>query len=436
MFDMATAGASPGFVTSMPQRNRTMTYLRALTFTAWCFLLLVHYWHLREWDSRIALMEEGVDIKQLYYVGIGIAILGHLTLGWQAWMNVPFEMVKTWPSRLMTCFCLMALVLAPMSVSPRTSATYAVATLVVLALGYLYWEGDYVILRRVLAFTGALILAWLYILMVHHGFIRGIGSTVGGINRNLVGKATLAGILLCSFSGSQRFRLISLAAGGGVLLAVTSRGSILAVSVFLAVYFVLLKGTARTMVYGILAVFLAAAVLLASQFAQEAVFEDVMRLHDTERGLGTGFTGRLETWERGLEEFQSHPIFGFGFRTSGGEAGANAHGGYIRMLIEMGFVGTMLAVSAVGLEILRRRRFCNDLRGRLASGLPGVDVAESIRLNAIVAGVMCAMLTLWVYEPIYLNLGTVMSLLFFLSLGAPTAVPAPTAGYAGAQAAR
>ena len=66
----------------------------------------------------------------------------------------------------------MIFVSAPFSVTPVTTGLYAAATWVVLALTFLYWQSDYDILRRVLVFTGFAILAWLYLLLAHHGLAR------------------------------------------------------------------------------------------------------------------------------------------------------------------------------------------------------------------------------------------------------------------------
>ena len=252
---------------------------------------------------------------------------------------------------------------------------------------------------------------------------RGFGSTVGGINRNMVGKAASVGAILVLFSPSKSAHRVALAMSGALIVIVTSRGTLVAACVFFSVYYVLQFGSAKAVGYAILAAFLCSAILLTSQKAQTAVFERVMRLHDENRGLGSGFTGRVGSWESGLDAFHKHPIFGYGFRASEVGGVLEAHSGYIRLLVETGIIGTMFAVSAPLIESLRRAKLAIQFRKMLPSGLCGVDLQDSVRLNAIVAGIMCTMLTLWVYEPVYLNLGTVMSVLFFMGFGAPNFVP-------------
>jgi O-antigen ligase len=170
---------------------------------------------------------------------------------------------------------------------------------------------------------------------------------------------------------------------------------------------------------------LAVSVLLVSSYLQQVVFEDVMRLNDPARGLGSGLTGRVESWQQGLEKFWERPLFGHGFRAqiSGEGQGLGAHGGYVTMLIEAGIFGTLLAVAAIIFEAIRRINRARTLRSAPAAAWTGVDVEESLRLNTIVCCTMFTMLTYWIYEPVYLNLGTVMSVVFFLMLAAPEFVP-------------
>jgi O-antigen ligase len=144
-----------------------------------------------------------------------------------------------------------------------------------------------------------------------------------------------------------------------------------------------------------------------------------MRLSDPNRGLGTGLTGRVESWQQGLERFWERPLLGHGFRAQLSGEGLGAHGGYVTLLIETGVFGTLLALAAITIEAVRRVNRARQLRN--ASRFPGsaVDVEESLRLNTVVCCTMVTMLTYWVYEPLYLNLGTVMSVIFFLMLAAP-----------------
>jgi len=253
----------------------------------------------------------------------------------------------------------------------------------------------------------------------------GFGYGIGGINRNAIATLGIAGMICCTLSANRTIRWGSIACAGLFAVMVNSRGSILALGVYLTLYYTLHKGTWKAAGHAALVAFAAASVLLASTFVKQFVFEDVMKLNDPARGLGTGLTGRVESWRHGLEQFWERPLLGHGFRAqiSGEGEGLAAHGGYVTLLIEAGIFGTLLAVAAIILESIRRINRARQLRSAPAAAWMGVDIEESLRLNTIVCCTMFTMLTYWIYEPVYLNLGTVMSVVFFLMLAAPEFVP-------------
>jgi O-antigen ligase len=270
-----------------------------------------------------------------------------------------------------------------------------------------------------------LLIGWIFVLLFHHGLTRGFGGGIGGINRNVTSSVGLAGMICCALSTKRTIRLGAIGCCALFAVMVTSRGTIVALGSFLAVYYVLQKGTIRAVLHAVLGIVLVTSVLLASSFLKQFILEDVMRLHDKSRGLGSGFTGRSESWRQGIKIFWESPLVGHGFRAqlagqySAGQKQYFAHGGYVTLLIETGVIGTILAVAAVVAEAIRRMRRAFELRNSPANALPGVDLEESLRLNAVACATMAAMLTYWVYEPVYLNLGTVMSIVFFLMFGAP-----------------
>ena len=62
-------------------------------------------------------------------------------------------------------------------------------------------------------------------------------------------------------------------------------------------------------------------------------------------------------------------------------------------------------------------------RGLTPRDLPNIDLGESVRLNAVACGTMAMTLTYWIYEQLYLNLGSVVSVAIFLMITAPAYVP-------------
>jgi len=405
-----------------PQQSAWLAYARALTFTVWFFSLVVNYWWRQEWNDLYEMLSAGVDVKSYYYVGIAVAFVGHLTLGPVKWVEAIFRLLSSPVGKVFTAFFLFMFVLTPLSVTPTTSAKYLLATFGVFILCSLFWVSDYHVLRRALVFTGMVLFAWMVLLLVHHGMPRGFGATIGGINRNMIGKLGLVAMTCVLFANHKALRWAAIGVAAAFFVLVTSRGSMLAFSVLLAVYYTSYKGTAKAVGYAAVGVFLVGAALLASHFIQQAVLQDVLRVNDERRGFGTDFTGRVENWKQGLETFRKRPLVGYGFRATVGVNSpvSAAHSGYINLLLESGVIGTCLIIGAVLVALYHRMRIILKIRPLVErDGAYRTLFMDTFRLNAIAAGTLCAVGTLWIYEPLYINLGQVASILFFLMVTAP-----------------
>ncbi len=326
--------------------------------------MIVNFWWRSEWNWYESFYEQEVNIRSHYLIGFLTVLVAHLTLGISAWFNAPFRTLSSTSGKLFTLFCLLMLATSPFSASMRTGAMYSVGTWLVFMLCHLYWSSDYAVVRRAVVFSGFVLFGWLIALLLHHGMPLGWGAGIGGINRNTVAALAMAGMICCTLSANRTIRWGSVGSCALFLLMVNSRGSILALAVFLAVYYVLHKGSLKAVWHAVLAMLLAVSVLLVSSYLQQVVFEDVMRLNDPARGLGSGLTGRVESWQQGLERFWERPLFGHGFRAqiSGEGEGLGAHGGYVTMLIEAGIFGTLLAVAAIIFEAIRRINRARQLR--------------------------------------------------------------------------
>lgn len=70
-------------------------------------------------------------------------------------------------------------------------------------------------------------------------------------------------------------------------------------------------------------------------------------LNDKYRGLGTGFTGRVEAWQEALDMFFNNPAFGVGFRMHERYMNtlSSAHNGYLSLLAEVGRIGVVPLIS-------------------------------------------------------------------------------------------
>jgi len=141
--------------------------------------------------------------------------------------------------------------------------------------------------------------------------------------------------------------------------------------------------------------------------------------------MGSGFTGRMELWKQAIGAFWKNPILGYGFRasTEGHGEDGSIHSGYLKILVETGFVGGFLVVGALVAEALRRLRLVLQLRLLPQNSIPGIDNAESIRLNAVVLATLAMTLVFWIYERLFINLGSVVSIALFIMIVAPAYVP-------------
>jgi O-antigen ligase len=420
MYNVATYPTSFG-LTAAPSRGGLWTYLRAGTLAIWLFTLVLRYWWISDWFALIEQAEQGVNTRAYYYVGFAIALAAHLTLGISAWFALPFYVASTWSGRLFTLFCVLEFIISPLSQVPKASAVYSVATWGVYALLCLYWQSDYRIVQRMTVFAGTVVLAWLFILLFKHGLTLGLGGAIGGINRNATSTAALGAMICCMLSPKQSIRWAAIASAVLMAVIVSSRGTMVAMVVFFAVYYAIQKGTFRAAMYGLAGLGLAGVVLIASYSLQHIVFERILHIHDKARGIGSGFSGRWELWLQGLQAFWQRPIFGWGFRatTYGGGSYGGVHSGYIKILVETGFVGAIFVLAAVLVELARRFRLGIAFRDLSPAAAPGIDVVETARINAVACGTLAMTMVIWVYEQLYINLGSVASLVFFLMMAAP-----------------
>ena len=423
MYKTAPYPLSNQLAAASPRRGTFLTYLRTGTLAVWLFALIIRYWWLSDWFAMQEELESGVNVRVYYFIGFIIAFVAHLTFGIGVWLSIPFQVTSTWSGRLLTAFCVVALLTSPLSLVPTSSAVYSVATWGVFALLCLYWQNDYQIVRRMTVFAGLVVLAWMYLLILKHGWTFGTGGgVIGGMNRNTTALATLGGTVCCMLSPRRSIRWLAIAAAIVIALLVTSRGTMVALGAFLAVYYIINKGTFKAVAYAFLGIVFFSIVLIASNSLREVLFEDVMRLHDKARGIGSGFTGRFDYWKQAIEAFWKRPLFGYGFRATthggGGEYGA-IHSGYIKILVETGLVGGILVISAVVIEAVRRLRIALQFRSMLPQAAPGIDVVETTRVNTVVCATIALTMTMWVYEQLYINLGSVISIVFFLMMAAP-----------------
>ena len=402
-----------------------MDYVRGASLSAWAVSLLLPYWWIANWQSMEERASEGHDFRNYYYAGFAVCFIAHLTLGMGPWFAAPFRVLSSLSGRFLTAFCLVVLMVSPLSLVPKATAVYAIATWGVYLLLYLYWDGDHRVKQRTTVLAGCAVFAWLFILMAKLGV--SVGYAVGGINRNSTGIAAVGAMICCQISPNKKIQWTAIVVAIFMALIVSSRGSLVALFAFFTAYYGAYKGTFRGATHAMIALCAFGALVLVWPHLYHVVFEDILHLHDKSRGLSGGFTGRVDLWKQAAGAFWKKPIFGYGFRASTHGHGSDIggiHSGYLKIFVETGFVGGFLILTTVFSETLRRYRLVQRFRHMPPADAPALNVPETMRLNAIVFATLFMTLTIWVYEQQYINLGSIASLVFWLMMAAPVYVSA------------
>lgn len=197
-----------------------------------------------------------------------------------------------------------------------------------------------------------------------------------------------------------------------VIVAAQARGSFLAAITAIVVRALLLYVTGerlrsrRTLLAAAAACVCASAFLTQWDWVRAAVY-DLFLLDDRYRGLGTGFTGRIEAWQEAFELFRANPIFGVGFRMHERYMSSlpSAHNGYLSMLADTGIAGTLATFLLLGIAGSRVARMA--LSGN----------RQAIFAASFFAG-YCAIA---MFERFLINVGNPTSVLVWLLLFLPGA---------------
>jgi O-antigen ligase len=145
-----------------------------------------------------------------------------------------------------------------------------------------------------------------------------------------------------------------------------------------------------------------AMVLLVYQQAALDGISALFFLDDKNRGIGTGFTGRVGAWQEAIDLFSENPIFGVGFRMHERYMTilSSAHNGYVSLLAEVGIVGAVPLVALVLLLTLRLAR-------RALQGDPMAIVGFSFVMGYLLIAA---------FERLFLNMGNPTSVVAWMFL--------------------
>lgn len=179
------------------------------------------------------------------------------------------------------------------------------------------------------------------------------GVKGSGLHHNEVGLLGMTAVMLATVSGWRAVILITPPSLYTAYLA-GSRGSLLGILIALTVFAVVREFVSRSARRGFRRVptrgitLLAASLCIAlvvAVFAGSFVIDDIFHLHDSRRGLSSGFTGRWEVWQGILNHWKDSPIIGCGYGIVRGEAlaeGETADGGFLMLTAELGLAGLLL----------------------------------------------------------------------------------------------
>ncbi len=206
-----------------------------------------------------------------------------------------------------------------------------------------------------------------------------------------------------------------------VILDSQSRSALLATSVAALVLTLFSARSARVRkdikLLGTAALLVGSACLLMTERSPLLnVFSDAFRLDDRYRGIDTGFSGRLELWNAGLEVFEANPVLGVGARMessyiTGVDEIQYSHSGYISALAQFGAVGAGLFFALAGVRV-------RHVWAMAAVGRTGAKVAGSLKIFGYAAEA--------IFEPKLISIGNPVSLLFIIFLFMPERATRPT----------
>lgn len=171
-----------------------------------------------------------------------------------------------------------------------------------------------------------------------------------GLHPNLGGELLVGALALLWLGGG---RIVFAVAAALVLYGLSllqARAALLAVLMMILLWvlwhpvtgrsLLALTVTATLVLLGLLAVALIGPLqeMLVARLGQFG--EAVLRLDDPYRGIGTGLTGRVETWALAFEQLSARPLLGFGLDQAATTArGTAIHGGPLVILAEFGLIG-------------------------------------------------------------------------------------------------
>jgi O-antigen ligase len=235
-----------------------------------------------------------------------------------------------------------------------------------------------------------------------------------GMGKELLNPNTIALVACCVLLATMAIRtillrLLFMAPLAAVIFLTGSRTSACAAAIGLLSILLIRFRTAKAgiVVVTILCTILAAGLTVAYGDVLYGFLDRFFALSTADRGIGSGFTGRLTAWNATWELFLRNPMLGVGFRAHEHilKVDTSAHNGYLATLAEVGIVGFLAVLYLVirGLRLL----------------LANIKDPNHVFSYSILFGLCVGYLLLAVFERYLINVGNPTSLLFLLSIMRP-----------------
>lgn len=240
------------------------------------------------------------------------------------------------------------------------------------------------------------------------------GHRLGG-GRGTLNPASLALVTMSVFIATMAIRRaivrIPILVTMGVVIYLTgARASAVAALLGLAVTLACRRRTTEAGGYLVLVFCLCTGIVVSAYYGDAVIrgASDFFAVQDPHRGLESGGSGRLETWKAAWNLFLANPILGVGFRAHEVmlKVNTSAHNGYLALLAEIGVIGFGAAIF-LAVSGLRKVRFLSQ------------DPSQTFTYSVLL-GLGCGYFALAMFERYFINVGNPTSLLFLLSILAPT----------------
>ena len=312
------------------------------------------------------------------------------------------------------------------SIDPFRSAVYCFIGASMVWASAKYWQlfsDKAFLIIRLIAPTVLIIL----ILMI---MLLGIeGRFIGGNLPNNIGK--ICYVLLCTgMLWRNGWKYLFILAAVGLALMLSSRSTLSAMLAFGLAYQLIAAASTRLQSFKrsviMMAVGTAILVPTSALLINTPIVRSALALDSSDRGLGSGLTGRTDYWKVGTKLVAEKPIFGWGFRTrlSGTDAIEtrnfeiqSAHSGVINLVVDTGVVGFLLMGFGYLGGILFYIREYVKLNVDNAVSMQAWREERSLLLRVSIS-FLIGFIPYWFIEPNYLNFGTAdfpITMLFIFS---------------------